>query len=72
LKRRKQSFDEGKPRSLKKAKTEQVYVTEFLRSARAAQSMGSMTNILGMMPGMNSKALKGATVDERAMARTRL
>ena len=29
-----------------------------------------MEDILGMMPGVNTAALKGATIDEKAMART--
>ena len=32
--------------------------------------MGSLEDLAGMMPGMNAGALKGATVDEKAMART--
>ncbi len=34
------------------------------------KSMGSITDILGMMPGMNAGALKNVQVDEKAMART--
>ena len=32
--------------------------------------MGSLEEIAGMMPGMNAGALKGAQIDEKAMART--
>lgn len=32
--------------------------------------MGSLDEIAAMMPGMNAGALKGAQVDEKAMART--
>ena len=32
--------------------------------------MGSINDIVGMLPGMNAKALEGATVDEKALART--
>ena len=32
--------------------------------------MGSLTDIAGMLPGMNAKALEGATVDEGALSRT--
>jgi len=34
------------------------------------KNMGSMEQILSMMPGMNSKALKGVNIDERQLART--
>ena len=32
--------------------------------------MGSLEDIAGMMPGMNAGALKGASVDEKALSRT--
>ena len=32
--------------------------------------MGSLSDIAGMLPGMNAKALEGASVDENALART--
>ena len=34
------------------------------------KSMGSITDILGMMPGMNDGALKNVQVDEKALSRT--
>ncbi len=34
------------------------------------KSMGSITDILGMMPGMNAGALKNVQVDEKALSRT--
>ncbi len=34
------------------------------------KSMGSITDILGMMPGMNTGALKNVQVDEKALSRT--
>ena len=32
--------------------------------------MGSMDELLGMMPGLNAKALEGATINEKALSRT--
>ena len=32
--------------------------------------MGSLTDIAGMLPGVNGKALEGAAIDEGALART--
>ena len=33
------------------------------------KNMGDLESIMGMIPGMDSKALKGAKIDEKAMAR---
>jgi signal recognition particle subunit SRP54 len=43
---------------------------DFLDQLRQLRKMGSLKSILGMMPGMNSKALKDANVDESALTRT--
>ncbi len=32
--------------------------------------MGSLSDIAGMLPGMDAKALSGATIDEKALVRT--
>ena len=32
--------------------------------------MGSLSDIAGMLPGVNAKALEGASVDEKALSRT--
>ena len=32
--------------------------------------MGSVEELLGMMPGINAKALEGATINEKALTRT--
>ena len=46
------------------------YNNDFLDQMQQMKNMGSMEQILSMMPGMNSKALKGLKIDERQMART--
>jgi signal recognition particle subunit SRP54 len=33
------------------------------------KGMGSLSDIAGMLPGVNAKALEGATVDEKALSR---
>jgi signal recognition particle subunit SRP54 len=43
---------------------------DFLEQLRQLRKMGSLKSILGMMPGMNAKALKNAQVDEKALVRT--
>ena len=35
------------------------------------KNMGDLEDIMGMIPGMDARQLKGAKVDEKAMARTR-
>ena len=43
---------------------------DFLEQLQQLKKMGSLKSILGMMPGMNAKAMKQANVDESALART--
>ena len=43
---------------------------DYLEQMRSIKSMGSMEDILAMVPGVDAKALKGAQIDEKAMART--
>jgi len=66
-----QSFDEKKAVELeKKLRQNRFTLTDFYDQLAQLKNMGPLSDILGMMPGMNAKALKGATIDERAMART--
>ena len=43
---------------------------DFYDQLGQLKSMGSITDILGMMPGMNAGALKNVQVDEKALSRT--
>lgn len=43
---------------------------DFLQQLRQLKKMGSLKGVLGMLPGMNAKALKNAQVDERALVKT--
>ena len=43
---------------------------DYLEQMRSIKSMGSMEDILGMVPGIDARQLKGAKIDEKAMART--
>lgn len=43
---------------------------DFLEQLRQLRKMGSLKSVLGMLPGMNAKALKNAQVDERALVKT--
>ena len=43
---------------------------DYLEQMRSLKNMGSMEDIIGMVPGIDAKQLKGAKIDEKAMART--
>ena len=45
-------------------------LTDYLEQLHSVKGMGSMEDLAGMIPGLDAKALQGAKVDERAMART--
>jgi signal recognition particle subunit SRP54 len=38
---------------------------DFLSAMRQIQSMGPLSSLVGMLPGVNAKALKGAKVDDK-------
>ena len=66
-----QSFDEKKAKELEeKLRANKFTLADFYDQLVQLKSMGSMQDILAMVPGVDSKALAGATVDEKAMART--
>jgi len=66
-----ESFDEKKAFELeKKMRTMQFTLDDFLDQMQQLKKMGPLGDILGMMPGMDSKALKNVDVDEKKMART--
>ena len=43
---------------------------DYLEQMRSLKNMGSMEDLIGMVPGIDAKQLKGAKIDEKAMART--
>ncbi|MBE6993430.1 MAG: signal recognition particle protein [Ruminococcaceae bacterium] len=66
-----QTFDEKKAVDLeKKMRTGKLTLTDFYDQLVQMKSMGSMEDLVGMIPGMNASALKDAKVDEKALART--
>ena len=66
-----EAFDEKKARELEQKIRQQTFdLNDFLDQMQQMKNMGSMEQILSMMPGMNSKALKGVNIDERQLART--
>ena len=66
-----QTFDMQKAAELEqKLKKNRFTLTDFYDQLVQIKGMGSLADIAGMLPGMNAKALDGATVDEKALART--
>ena len=41
-----------------------------MEQMRSLRGMGDLNDLAGMIPGMDAKALKGAKVDEKSLART--
>ena len=66
-----QALDQKKAEELeKKLRKNQFTLQDFYDQMVQLKSMGSMTDLLAMMPGMNAGALKDIKVDEKAMAHT--
>ncbi len=65
-----QAFDEKKAQELEKKIRENSFtLTDFREQMKQIQGMGSMSDLLKMIPGVDSKALAGAKIDERALVR---
>lgn len=66
-----QAFDEKKAEELeRKMRQNKMSLDDFLDQMRQIKKMGSMQNILKMIPGINAKQLDGAKIDEKQIART--
>ncbi len=62
------AFDEDKAKDLqKKIKNQQFDFTDFLEQMEQMRDMGPMQDILKMIPGMGSKAMKGINIDEKEL-----
>ena len=65
------AFDDKKAAELEKKMRDQTFtLDDYLEQFEQIKNMGSMEQLLGMMPGVNASALKDAQVDEKALART--
>ena len=63
--------DEKKAMELaEKLKKNRFTLTDYLDQLESVGNMGSIQDLAGMIPGLDAKALQGATIDEKAMART--
>ncbi|MBP3634166.1 MAG: signal recognition particle protein [Oscillospiraceae bacterium] len=66
-----QAFDEKKAAELEeKLKKNKFTLQDYYDQLTQIKGMGSMEDILGMMPGIKPGALKGAQVDEKALSHT--
>ena len=66
-----QTFDAKKAAELEqKLRKNKFTLSDFYDQLVQLKSMGSLSDIAGMLPGLNGKALEGAAVDEGALART--
>ncbi len=66
------AFDEKKAAALiTKMKTDAFTLDDFLDQMEQMQSMGSMEDIVKMIPGMNAGRLKGVEIDDQALERTK-
>ncbi len=64
------AFDEKQAIELEQKMRDNAFtLTDFLNQMKQIKQMGPLENLIGMIPGA-SNALKGATVDEKQMAKT--
>lgn len=64
-----QAFDEKQAKELEeKLRKNKFTLTDFLAQMQQVRQMGPLENLIGMIPGMNAGALKGAQVDERQIS----
>jgi len=54
----------------KKLRTQAFTLDDYLEQLEQVKGMGSMSDILSMIPGLNTKKLKGIQIDERQIPRT--
>ena len=66
-----QNFDMKKAAELQeKMRKNRLTLTDFYEQLVQLKGMGSMRDLAGMIPGVDAKALEGASVDEKALTRT--
>ena len=53
-----------------KLKKNRFTLQDYYDQLVQVKGMGSMDELLGMMPGLNTKALEGATINEKVLSRT--
>ncbi len=65
-----QSFDEKQAEELERKMRESTFsLSDYLDQMRQVKKMGSLEQLIGMIPGMKAGALKDAKIDEGALGR---
>ena len=65
-----QAFDEKKAEELaERLRQNKFTLTDYYDQLQQLKGMGSLQDVAGMIPGMDTKALQGASIDEKAMGR---
>ena len=65
-----QSFDEKKAlEAAEKLRANRFSLSDYLAQMKQLRGMGDLEGLAGMIPGVDAKALKGAKMDEKALAR---
>ena len=65
------AYDEKQAVELEKKMRQQTFtLDDYLGQLTQLKKMGNLDQLVGMMPGMNTKALKDAKVDEKVLTRT--
>jgi signal recognition particle subunit SRP54 len=63
-------IDEGQALEMeRKMRKNELTFDDFLEQMKMMRKMGSLSSILGMMPGIDKKALKNVNIDERELDR---
>ena len=63
-----EAFDEKKALEMeRKMRTQQFTLDDFLDQMQQLKKMGPLNQVLGMLPGMNTKALQNVEIDEKKM-----
>ena len=66
-----EAFDEKKAEDMERKLRESTFdLNDFLEQFRQVKDMGSIEQLVGMIPGMKPGALKDAQIDEKALGRT--
>lgn len=70
IERAQESFDQKQAaEAAKKMSAGKLTLTDFYEQLQQIKNMGSLDEMLSMIPGMNTQALEGASVDEKQMSR---
>jgi len=67
-----EAFDEDKAKEMsQKMLSNQFTLSDFLDQIEEMQKMGPISNLVGMIPGLNKGALKGVSLDDSKFAKTK-